>query len=298
MSNEASPAIGIHDDPELFREAVRFTAVETGFSARLVEKDYYCTVLLSYLAEADEHLVFKGGTCLAKVHGSFYRLSEDLDFTIPMAVDAPRAERSRSISRCKHAVAKLTRTLPCFQVTQTLRGANESTQYLGHIRYQSMMNRADETITLEISLREPLIEPIAASPARTILLEPITGQPMVPPRDIQCISTREAWAEKCRAALTRRDVAIRDFYDLDYAVRVLGVQLTDAAMIDLVRQKLAVAGNEAVDVSADRSETLRRQAETRLKPVLRPVDLQAFDVDRAFELVCDLADRLVDSEGR
>jgi predicted nucleotidyltransferase component of viral defense system len=42
-------------------------------------------VLLEYLAAVDEALVFKGGTCLAKVYADFYRLSEDLDFVIPMA---------------------------------------------------------------------------------------------------------------------------------------------------------------------------------------------------------------------
>ena len=29
-------------------------------------------------------LVFKGGTCLSKVHADFYRLSEDLDLIIPV----------------------------------------------------------------------------------------------------------------------------------------------------------------------------------------------------------------------
>lgn len=36
----------LHEDPELFREAVTFTAAETAFVPRLIEKDYYCTVLL------------------------------------------------------------------------------------------------------------------------------------------------------------------------------------------------------------------------------------------------------------
>ena len=85
----------LHEDPELFREAVTFTAAETAFVPRLIEKDYYCTVLLQYLAVAGGGLVFRGGTCLAKVHAQFYRLSEDLDFVIPTSADATRADRSR-----------------------------------------------------------------------------------------------------------------------------------------------------------------------------------------------------------
>ena len=83
MSKPDPTAIRAHEDRDWFLEAVNFTAAETGFSPRLIEKDYFCTVLLQYLAMAGV-LVFKGGTCLAKVHGEFYRLSEDLDFVIPM----------------------------------------------------------------------------------------------------------------------------------------------------------------------------------------------------------------------
>jgi predicted nucleotidyltransferase component of viral defense system len=69
MSKVESPVINAHQDVELFREAVRFTAAESGFAPRLIEKDYFCTLLLAYLSgAAGSELVFKGGTCLAKVH--------------------------------------------------------------------------------------------------------------------------------------------------------------------------------------------------------------------------------------
>ena len=73
-----------HEQAEMFRDALALTRQRTGFAERLIEKDYFCTVLLEYLASASDELVFKGGTCLAKVHGDFYRLSEDLDFVIPI----------------------------------------------------------------------------------------------------------------------------------------------------------------------------------------------------------------------
>ena len=64
----------LHDeDPALFREAVRLTTAQTGFVQRLIEKDYFCTVVLEYLAASTAELVFKGGTCRAPsqdgVHG-------------------------------------------------------------------------------------------------------------------------------------------------------------------------------------------------------------------------------------
>ena len=33
-----------------------------------------------------DDLVFKGGTCLTKVHAELYRLSEDLDYTYPSSL--------------------------------------------------------------------------------------------------------------------------------------------------------------------------------------------------------------------
>ena len=74
--------------PEELREAIRFTGEETGFAPRLIEKDYFCSVILEALAADDVPLIFKGGTCLAKVHSGFFRLSEDLDFSIPTARDS------------------------------------------------------------------------------------------------------------------------------------------------------------------------------------------------------------------
>ena len=133
--------IRAHEDTALFREAVNFTAAQTRFLPRLIEKDYFCTVLLNYLAAADDAWVFKGGTCLAKVHAEFYRLSEDLDFAIPTPVNATRV---------------------------------------------------------------------------------------------------------VRRALSRREVAIRDFYDIDYAVRRLDLRPLEPVLIELVRQKLAVPGNDPV----------------------------------------------------
>jgi hypothetical protein len=115
---------------------------------------------------------------------------------------------------------------------------------------------------------------------------------MVGPIALTCLSRAESFAEKFRAALTRREVAARDFFDLDYAVRNLGLRADDSELIALVRRKVAVPGNEAVDVSERRLEDLRRQVAPQLQPVLRAADLAEFDVDRAFGLVANMAARM------
>ena len=290
MTRSELLAIRFHEDVALFREAVNFTAAQTAFAARLVEKDYFCTLLLAYLAGATgKSVVFKGGTCLSKVIGDFYRLSEDLDFAVSMPVDSSREQRRRHAAAAKDAVAGVAERLSAFTVHEPLRGANNSTQYVGAVGYSSPVSGQAETIKVEISLREPLLAPVMDASVRTILLDPVSGKPLVPEVKVPCISKAEALAEKFRAALTRQEVAIRDFYDLDYAVRKLGMRPQDAGLVELVRQKLAVPGNDPVDVGPGRLANLRRQLETRLRPVLRQRDYEEFDLDRAFTAVTVMA---------
>jgi predicted nucleotidyltransferase component of viral defense system len=270
-----------HEDPDLFREAVSFTAAETGFPPRLIEKDYFSTVLLQHLETTGAALVFKGGTCLAKVHIGFYRLSEDLDFAVPMPVDATRSERRARASGLKDALLQLSAGVPGVRFVEGLKGASASTQYSAVVGYGSLVARQEETIRLEVALREPLLAPSIRGAAATLLLDPISGTPWTPLVPVTCVSLEEAMAEKLRAAFSRREVAIRDFYDLDHVARRSILDLNEAALLELVRRKLRVPGNEPVDVSSTRLATLRPQLEAQLRPVLRARDYAEFDLERA-----------------
>ncbi len=290
MTRPEYSRIRLHEDQELFRFLVFATAQFTGYSPRLIEKDYFCTVLLEHLAGEDGSLVFKGGTCLAKVHGRFYRLSEDLDFSIPLAHGATRSERKRAAEKFKLAMASLADQVSAFQIIQPCRGANNSTQYAAIVGYQSLTSAAADTIKIEVGLREPLLTPAIVGAALTMLVDPGNEQPLLPPVAVKCLSQPEAYAEKFRAALSRREAAIRDFYDLDHAVRLQGLQAESAELIDLVRKKLSVPGNDAINTSDDRLAVLRGQVETQLRPVLREAEFGQFDLDRAFAIVATMAE--------
>ena len=278
----------MHLDRPMFVEAVRFTAAKTGFDARLVEKDYFCTLVLEQLAGATS-LVFKGGTCLAKVHAGFYRLSEDLDFAIAVPLDTTRGQRRSMIAPVKTVLEELPRRQPALRVVEPLAGANVSTQYLATIVYTSLITRRDETVKIEVALREPLLVAPVLGSAASILLDPVGGEPLAIHVPMRCIALIEAFAEKLRAALSRREPAIRDFFDVDWAVQRDLLHPGDPALFSLVRSKLAIPGNSAVDVSGGRLAALRRQVELGLRPVLRPAEFAAFDLDRAFAIVSDIA---------
>ncbi len=280
----------LHEDPPLFREAINLTVARTGFNARLIERDYFCTLLLAYFARyGGDTLVFKGGTCLAKVHAGFYRLSEDLDFTIPLPAAANRAVRRQAATKIKNAVHGIADYLSGFVATGPLKGANHSTQYNGFIRYKSPTSGQDEDVLIEASVREPLLLPVKDAPVKTLLLDPLTGDAAVSAIPVRCIAMKEALAEKFRAAMSRKDVAIRDFFDLDYASQHLGLDPTDPELVELVQRKLAVPGNLPVDVSPERFALLERQLDARLKAVLRDREFAEFDLRRAFNMVVAIA---------
>lgn len=284
------PLLAYHRDAVLFRDALRFTSAATGFSERLVEKDYYCSLILVDLGALGSVMpTFKGGTCLSKVHADYSRLSEDLDFGISMKMSSARRDRSRRIAPIREHLQGLPSRHPHLRLVDELRGFNVSTQYGARIAYVSAITGQDESIKIEVSLREPIVEPTALLDTRTVLLDPFTGAPAVAGFPSRVLSVREAYAEKLRAALTRQEPAVRDFFDLDHAIASGRIDIDDRSLIDLLRTKLSVAGTGPTDVSPAKVARLRAQIETQLKPVLREADLAGFDLDRAVERVARAA---------
>ncbi len=275
--------------PEELREAIRFTAEETRFAPRLIEKDYFCSVILEALAAADVPLVFKGGTCLAKAYSGFFRMSEDLDFSIPTSPDSTRGSRSRAIAPVKAIVATLPERISGLEMLVPLEGHNASTQYNATLGYRSLLASRTEPIAIEIGLREPTLTPPVRAQVHTVLLHWVQGGALLETFPVRCLTYAEAMAEKLRAALSRQEVAIRDFFDIDHAVRVAGFDVNGAELVRILRAKLAVPGTGAVNVSPERLDDLRHQLDAQLLPVLRPREFDLFDVDRAFGIVRGVA---------
>jgi len=293
MPNRNSYQISAHEDVDFFRESILYTATATGFTSELIEKDYFCSILLSYLYGDETPLVFRGGTCLSKIFGEFYRLSEDLDFTISVPFDSPRSLRRKKIESVKKVVGRISDSLSIFSLSQNLIGRNNSTQYIAQVQYQSHIKPSPATIKIEIGLREEILTMPQKGLVKTLLFNPFTRNTVVPEFSVMCLSLDEAYAEKIRAALTRAELAIRDFYDIDYAVRKMGLDLSKEGLVELVRKKLAVPENDPVNLDLPQKEMLKAQLNTELKPILREEDFQQFNLDRAFNLVAEVRSKLV-----
>jgi hypothetical protein len=164
-----------YTDPDIFREALSYSEALTGFTASLIEKDYYCSLILQHFFRADTTLVFKGGTCLSKIYADFYRLSEDLAFVVPAEVDTPRNQRRSEMDSIKGVFSELPAVVPGIVISKEFRGHNESRQYIGYVEYASAVMEKQESIKIEIGIREPLLAPSLPCKTRTIVMNPIVA---------------------------------------------------------------------------------------------------------------------------
>jgi predicted nucleotidyltransferase component of viral defense system len=279
-------------DPDVFRESLAYSEAATGFNGFQLERDYYSSLILHYLVGTETLIVFKGGTCLSKVYVDFYRLSEDLDFIVPVNADTTRAQRRALMVPIKDMFDNAPKIISGIGLLETLVGHDNSRQYIGSLSYRSVLVEKVEKIKIEIGLREPLLLPSESRTAHTIAVNPFNNLPLFPSFTVNAMSLNEMYAEKFRAAMTRRKPAIRDFFDLHYAVRQGELNIHNPEFLSIIKSKLNMTDDNTVDLSSKRKDELNRQLEGQLKPVLRPKDFNHFDFDEAYTLVCTVAEKL------
>lgn len=279
----------LHERPNEMKAALEFTARETGFALRFLEKDYWCSLVLGSLYRDDCPLVFKGGTLLSKAFTGFNRLSEDLDFTLPTLPDTSRKTRS---TRAKQVEAQLNRLVDDLHLTwaEVWQGHNNSKQYTGRIKYPSILG-VRESVLIEVGQREPVLDRVTETPLKTLLQDPIHNEPVIPPFTAKALSLKEAYAEKVRAALTRERPAIRDLYDIWMAGRLDVLPLGDAGWIEMIRHKCE--GLDLSDtLSNSRVQEFKAGIESDLDPMLRNEATKDFQFQQAVELLETLLNQL------
>ena len=241
-----------------------------------LEKDFLLTIILIKFGEKYGDLVFKWGTCLNKVYFPYFRLSEDLDFVLD--VDLGRTARKTLLKQYEeNFVADLA------LLGLTLR--DERTKFdeyrlaMFTFEYQSAINNSLQTIKLDISLKGRLSLPPKPGKIQSIFIDSVYEEPIFSQEHtISCIDIREALAEKMRAALTRREPAIRDFFDIWYARSLWWFDFSDPVFLSLLWEKL-----REVDYAytlEDNQDLLIRQIKTDLRPVL--TDDYGFDFETIY----------------
>jgi predicted nucleotidyltransferase component of viral defense system len=203
----------------------------------MLQKDYYITIVLSKINELSKDLIFKGGTCLSKIYYSYYRLSEDLDFTLELSGNSTRTTRSSAIKPIKERLKPFLKSFDMSIEGIEKAGHRESTQYIFYLDYPSVVFNKKDSIKLEIGLRFNPIFPAVTKKVNHKFLHPFTKEPLFDGGNVNCLSIKELVAEKLRAASTREVIAARDFYDLGYLLRG-NFDFKDKELLSLFKKKL------------------------------------------------------------
>ncbi|MBW2002106.1 MAG: nucleotidyl transferase AbiEii/AbiGii toxin family protein [Deltaproteobacteria bacterium] len=283
----------IHENKDEFIKALGRASKKKGFLFPLIEKDYYLTLILSRVYELSENLVFKGGTCLNKVYYEYYRLSEDLDFSMILPEYKPtRGQRRKCIQPIKDKIEKFIEQFGMRLHDAGNPGRNESKQYVYNFVYQSALHEVEAKIKFEIGLRFNPFDTIKKRPVQHVFLHPFTGNPLFDGGQINCLSLNELIAEKLRAGAIRKIIAPRDFYDIDFVLRNK-FDLTNKEVITLFKKKLQEDDADTdlgkyrnnLGRSDEEIKDMNSRIETELFDVLTPEERKNFDLSTALRRI-------------
>jgi len=273
-------------DREKLKDIIPVIAGQQKFRAAIIEKDYYITIILNNIgALLSDRIVLKGGTLLNKIHLNYHRLSEDLDFTYYGKNELnSRSQRSKAIMPIRDRMPEFLEKLELKSDKPQGEGFNNSTQYIFYVKYPSSVTGRDENIKIEIGLRQPPLDKPVHNVIRHFYQDPFTGEDLIPTHTVLSLSFNEAVAEKLKAAISRHDVVIRDYYDL-WHIAESGFDFFHERFIRLFKRKLGDEGYERnyeqdFGLSSDTISLLHRQVETDLRPVIRAGE--EFDLDKVF----------------
>jgi len=232
-------------------EEIRRISLETKYSPMLLEKDYHLTRILHKLSEEKiKNLVFKGGTCLNKCYLGFYRLSEDLDFVFNQDVKKfSKTQIRKRVNKLRREFFKILKELGLevdkkFGKGWKMLTSKKEPKIVGLeiiASYNSILDNSKQKIKLETSFRNKLRKNTKKKKIHHEFINPL-GEPILKEGvEIEVIDLVENFAEKFRALMTRKSVAIRDVFDIYYIFKNNFLDFNEKVM-SLVLQKL----NESV----------------------------------------------------
>lgn len=101
----------LHEDTDLFKDAISITAQRLNLPEIYVEKDYWVTFALHriFTSPVANLTVFKGGTALAKCFSFIQRFSEDIDLVV---LQGPHDTANQLKQRLKQVTQAVTDVMP------------------------------------------------------------------------------------------------------------------------------------------------------------------------------------------
>lgn len=255
------------------QSTIQRIANERGVRFSQIYKDYIISWLLWGIARnkvLSEALIFKGGTCLKKIHFGEYRYSEDMDFTIHPNVlsTLTNEEIYNEFDKVFDEIYETARIK--FEIPEDSKDIYE----------------ANNSIKFEISYQEPTgaKNSVKVDATRGEVLEfDLKYLPIIHEYEdlqeeqevqVQSYSLEEVMIEKMVALMSR--VEPRDLYDFDYLTDEVGLEIQD-----VYREFVSKAVNKGrnhnqfIDRLSRNESRLKQTWEKRLNHQIK--DLHDFD---------------------
>jgi len=198
------------------REGVRQQQIEKDYIISWVIWGIYNNKLLK------DALIFKGGTCINKIHIKGYRYTEDMDFTLnpDLEIDISNDEIYSAFDEIFEKIketANINLSIP-----EDSKEVHESTNSIKfYIDYVGPLGGMGDHVKMDISKGEKLEFGVKY---RTILNQ-YSDLEEEDEFTVQCYGLKEVVIEKMSALMGR--TIPRDLYDFEYLTNIEGIELQD-----------------------------------------------------------------------
>ena len=129
----------LHEDKKRFSYIINRVSYQTGRMGKMIEKDYYVTMILRLLSSEMPFVVFKGGTSLSKCYKVISRFSEDIDVTVDQNLS--QGQKKKLKYGIIDAVQQMGLEILNLNETRSRRDYN---RYI--IAYESVLPKLNETV--------------------------------------------------------------------------------------------------------------------------------------------------------
>jgi len=140
----------LHENRQLFRQSVRFTAQQINIPDIYVEKDYWVTYALYtvFNSSIGRETVFKGGTSLSKCFGLTGRFSEDIDLVVIRHEGESGSQSTRKIREIGRVISSVLPEIEISELTQK-KGINRKTAHTYTKEFDGKYGQVRDVIVVE-----------------------------------------------------------------------------------------------------------------------------------------------------
>lgn len=168
----------LHENKQLFRQAIEFTAQEKKIPAIYVEKDYWVTYALHtiFKNKIGEEAVFKGGTALLKCFNLIQRFSEDIDLVVLRREGESNNKLTTKIRQISSVVSNVLPEVEVPEITQKM-GMNRKTAHTYAKEFTDDYGQVRDVIVVEatwLGYYEPYTTKVVSSFIYEMMMK--TGQ--------------------------------------------------------------------------------------------------------------------------